>query len=38
MRILDQLFALVASADGGVWVWGAGSRECGAEEGPGLTR
>ena len=26
MRILDQLFALVAAADGGEWVWGAGSR------------
>ena len=38
MRILDQLFALVAAADGGEWVWGTGSRVCGAAEGPGLTR
>ena len=38
MRILHQLFALVAAADGGEWVWGTGSRVCGAAEGPGLTR
>ena len=26
MRILDQLSAFVAAADGGEWLWGAGSR------------